>query len=90
MQDRWQHPAQMRPAAAQINTQLAAWMQVTYPKMSNRQATHSLPTRVERRPIRADAPYLDTTETPTVIYTPEKHNNYSHLGLKKAPPDGKI
>lgn len=44
MQDRWQHHAKKWPAAAQINTQLAAWVQVTLPKMSNRQASHSLPT----------------------------------------------
>ena len=35
-------------------------------------------------------PYLDTIETPAVISPQEKHDNYSHLGLKKAPSDGMI
>ena len=35
-------------------------------------------------------PYLDTIETPTAFYPRKNHNNYSFLGLKKAPSDGMI
>ena len=50
MQGRWQHPAKKWPAAAQISTQLAAWVQVTLPKMSNRQGIHS-PAGVRKGPL---------------------------------------
>lgn len=42
----------------------------------------------QRDPFRGSRPYLDTIETPTAKTLGTKHNNYSHLGLKNAPPDG--
>lgn len=81
MQGRWQHPAKKWPAAAQISTQLAAWVQVTLPKMSNRQAIQTC-RQGEGTPSR---PYLDNIETLTAFCLPEKYNNYSFLGIEKAP-----
>lgn len=60
MQDRWQHPAKKWPAAAQISTQLAAWVQVTLPKMSNRQATQTCRPGRKGRPKRPTALILIT------------------------------
>lgn len=55
MQGRWQHPAKKWPAAAQISTQLAAWVQVTIPKMSNRQADQTCRPGPKGGPSRAAA-----------------------------------